>query len=188
MRLYGDKFFSICYLADGGKTREEANSAETFWIKYLDSNNSLVGYNLTSGGGVGRTLSESSKKKIGDACRKPNSDEQECCGCRKIKSLDDYHVNNAVSNKRMSRCKECNIAEGIRRYWEGEAKERAVNRELKRQEKLTRTEKWCQHCKKNLPLDYFFVSKTSIDGRLGTCKKCRNLEKRKTPLAEGGVL
>ncbi len=65
MRFYGPKFFTISRLAFGGNTQSEANAAEEFWISFFKSNDSKFGYNQTSGGGAGRTLSEEEEEDRG---------------------------------------------------------------------------------------------------------------------------
>lgn len=49
-------------------TREELNQREIYWISKLDARNSLIGYNLASGG-EGGNLGKEAVKKIGDALR-----------------------------------------------------------------------------------------------------------------------
>lgn len=181
MRLYGFKYFTIHYLANGGETRESANAAEQFWVSRLRANDDTVGYNLTSGGDAGWTMSEAARRKIGDATRKPNLPFQKCRGCGAVKPLTDYHINRAVSNGRMGRCRECTLREAAVKYQEGEGKERKERREAIRKEKESRTEKWCGKCQQFLPMDSFYPSKIHTDGHLGTCKKCRNLGKRRSP-------
>lgn len=43
---------------------EEAWNAERYWISYYESNNPKYGYNIDSGGGTGKSLSEETKRKI----------------------------------------------------------------------------------------------------------------------------
>lgn len=45
-------------------TLEDAWEAERYWISYCESNNPKYGYNIDSGGGTGKSLSEETKKKI----------------------------------------------------------------------------------------------------------------------------
>jgi group I intron endonuclease len=174
MRFYGENYFSICRLGDGGETQEKANEAERFWVLLLQANDPSKGYNLTSGGGAGRVLSESSRKKIGDACRKPNDPEQECCGCHLVKPLEDYHVNNAVSNGRMSRCKECCLKQASEKYWNGEGLDRAN----KRAEKQGAQERHCSGCNMTKPLDRFHRSKNYPGGHSYICKECRSQRRK----------
>jgi group I intron endonuclease len=167
MRFYGEQYFTICYLGNGGKTQDEANVAERFWIALLKSNNPEFGYNLTSGGGAGRILSESSRKKIGDSCRKPSTPEQECCGCHRIKPLEEYHINNAVSNGRMSRCKECCLQKA-REIYAPQARATAARIEATK----NRVERACNRCGIVKHLDDFPICKSAPDGHRYSCNGC----------------
>jgi hypothetical protein len=175
MRFYGPKFFTISRLAFGGNTQSEANAAEEFWISFFKSNDSKFGYNQTSGGGAGRTLSEEARKKIGDACRKPNTPEQECVLCHKVKPLEEYHINNAVSNGHMSRCKECCLEVAHKRY-------RETERPNKRKERMEANACICSKCRKEKPLEEFHKSKNYARGHSYICKECRSLMRRKKPV------
>lgn len=54
IKKYGEKSFEIIQL-DTASTKEELNLKEIYYIKLYNSNNPLVGYNLTKGGESGKT-------------------------------------------------------------------------------------------------------------------------------------
>lgn len=55
---------------DEAQTLEELNEKERFWIKFYDSTNKNLGYNLDSGGNSGGKKSEETKRKIGETTKK----------------------------------------------------------------------------------------------------------------------
>lgn len=101
--------------------------------------------------------------------RKPEGPEQKCCECLQVKLLEDFHVNNAVSNGRMSRCKTCCLDYAKKRYEETQAKESKERFENRK----NRTERVCNKCGILKPLADFHKSKNLPDGYTYTCKSCR---------------
>jgi group I intron endonuclease len=179
IRYYGEKYFTICRLASGGETQESANEAERFWVLRLCCNDPKIGYNLSSGGGQGRVLTEVARKKIGDACRKPNTPEQKCIGCGLVKPLEEFYINNAISNGRMSRCIKCTLETSHQKYQETEGLTRAKARERKR----SATTRLCSGCSNTKSLDEFHKSKNTPGGHSYICKECRSRRRRKATVA-----
>ena len=65
IRKYGKSNFS-CELIENCNSREDLDKKEQYWIKYFDSTNAKIGYNITEGGGgvSGYSHNENSKVKI----------------------------------------------------------------------------------------------------------------------------
>ena len=64
---YGFEFF-VFEEIDNAESIEELNEKESYWIRYYNSTNKAVGYNLDSGG-TNCLKSDETKKKIGDTTR-----------------------------------------------------------------------------------------------------------------------
>lgn len=54
---------------DSANSQKELDEKERYWIKYYDSNNKNIGYNLDSGGQSGGVKSEETKRKIGETTK-----------------------------------------------------------------------------------------------------------------------
>lgn len=60
---YGSENF-VKTIIDYGKSIEELNYKEKFWIKYFNSTNSCIGYNISDGGDGGDLFSNNPNKEI----------------------------------------------------------------------------------------------------------------------------
>ena len=70
---YGISNFT-CQLLEECSSKEQLDEREKYWIKYYNSTDSKIGYNITSGGGgvCGYSLSEEAKNKLRESTRNRN--------------------------------------------------------------------------------------------------------------------
>jgi group I intron endonuclease len=66
MRKHGIKNFECSILSQNINTIS-LDACETYWVSYFQSNNPMLGYNLTSGGGQAFTHNQSTRDKISHA-------------------------------------------------------------------------------------------------------------------------
>lgn len=75
LNKYGEDNFAFEEI-DSAKSQEELDKKERYWIKFYDSNNKNVGYNLDSGGRSGGIKSEETKRKIGETTKQKWNDPE----------------------------------------------------------------------------------------------------------------
>lgn len=66
IRKYGAHNFVCDVIQCKIKTQKELNDAEEFWIKYFNSTDPNIGYNLNSGGNQPSFVSEETRRKISE--------------------------------------------------------------------------------------------------------------------------
>ena len=57
-------------IIETGLTKEQAEEKERYYIKFYDSTNPKLGYNIAYGGGVGDRFTEETKRKISESLKK----------------------------------------------------------------------------------------------------------------------
>ena len=93
-------------------TLEELNEKEVYWVAKLDSTNTTVGYNLTSGGKQRYIISEISKQKIRD--KRALQDMSHRIGVKRSQATCV-----AISNSKVGEIRTQEFKDNLSKYWKG---------------------------------------------------------------------
>ena len=112
-----------------------------------------------------------------------------CTKCLLELPIGDFHNNNQLKDGKNTHCKEC-VKKQSKKHYEEHADE-IRERERKRREENRDEEavlarkypfgvpkdgfKFCRKCEKELPLEEFYDSKVSSDGKVSRCKGCHKV-------------
>lgn len=87
---------------------------------------------------------------------------KQCPKCKEVKNLDEYHYSSYTHNNRQGYCKVCmNAMDKIKREF------RKANGPT-----IIKTNKICNRCKEDKPIDQFGLKRDASDGHLSYCKPC----------------
>lgn len=117
---------------------------------------------------------------LGGGIIRKDEDKYICPRCKRRLDITDFYVRPTFPTGYSCYCKDCTKQETKERYLE-KHKESVVQTKEKLEEKQKLFEaglKECSKCGKVLPVDEFYVSTRTVDGRYGWCKSCCAASKR----------